>query len=61
MAPNLAVPQHELTRLLTSREIAEVAGCSSRAIKSVRADLRKFGGTPNGGGRIRGPCENVRC
>ena len=36
-------PQHELIRLLASREIAE-SGCSSRAIKSVHADLRSFSG-----------------
>ena len=36
--------------------MADVAGCSSRTIKSVRANIRRFGSTtapPNGGGRPR--------
>lgn len=58
MAPNLAVSQHELIRVmiisksLKTAQMANVAGCSARSIKSIRSNLRCLGTTrapPNGG------------
>jgi hypothetical protein len=58
MAPNLAPSQHDLIRdmilhqKLTTREMAEAAGCSEHSIKAIRSNLRYFGSTkapPNGG------------
>jgi hypothetical protein len=60
MAPNLAPSQHDLIRdmilhqTLTTREMADAAGCSERCIKAIRSNLHYFGTTkapPNGGGR----------
>lgn len=60
MAPNLTVSQHaELehiirSRSLTDRQIAEVVGCSERAVRRIRSNLRHFQTTRaphNGGGR----------
>jgi hypothetical protein len=62
MAPNLAPSQHDLIRdmilhqKLTTREMADAAGCSERSIKAIRSNLRYFGSTkapPNGGGGCR--------
>lgn len=62
MAPNLAPSQHDLIRdmildqILTTREMADAAGCSERSIKAIRSNLRYFGSTnapPNGGGGCR--------
>ena len=59
MAPNLAASQHALMitgKALTYLQIAEVAGCSTGAVKAISADLRRFGSTtapPNHGGRSR--------
>jgi transposase len=60
MAPDLAPSQHDLIRdmilhqTLTTREMADAAGCSERCIKAIRSNLHYFGTTkapPNGGGR----------
>jgi hypothetical protein len=62
MAPNLAPSQHDLIRdmildkKLTTREMADAAGCSERSIKAIRSNLRYFGSTKapqNGGGECR--------
>jgi transposase len=62
MALNLATSQHELIRdmivskSLKNSQMAEVAGCSPRSIKSIRSNPRCFGTTKapsNGGGRPR--------
>ena len=62
MAPNLAESQHAeihdmiLSESLTAAQMAEVAGCSSRSIRTIRLDLRYFGTTrapSNGVGRRR--------
>jgi len=60
MAPNLVASQHELIRdmiickSLKTDQMAEVAGCSPRSIKTIHSNLRCFGNTRapfNGGGR----------
>ena len=60
MAPNLAHSQHALvhdmitSRSLTASQMGDVAGCSERSIKYIRANVRLFGSTtapPNRGGR----------
>jgi transposase len=63
MAPNLAASQHELIRdmivdgSLSDDEMAKIAKCSSRTIRSSRVNLHRFGSTTapyNGrGGRPR--------
>lgn len=62
MAPNPTASQHELIQdiiisgSLTSSQMAEVAPCSTRSIKHIRANLRRFNhttGPRNGGGRPR--------
>jgi hypothetical protein len=51
MAPNLEVLQHELIRnmilskSLKTSQMAEVACCSTRSIKSIRSNLHCFGTT----------------
>jgi transposase len=60
MAPNLSVAQHEQLAgmiefsALSDAQIAEQAGCSQRAVRRIRSNLRHFDSTkarPNGGGR----------
>jgi hypothetical protein len=62
MAPNLAASQHELIRdmilsnVLTTAQMADVAGCSDRSIRHIRSNLECFGTTRapfNGVGRPR--------
>ena|SRR2546423_5888641 len=62
MAPNLAASQHDmirdmiLSRSLKDVEMAAVAGCNDRSIRTIRSNLRCFGATkapPNGAGRRR--------
>jgi transposase len=61
MAPNLADSQHAQIRdmILSSRpptEIADVVGCSERAVYAIQSNLRHFGSTKaplNGIGRPR--------
>jgi transposase len=62
MAPNLAESQHALIHdmivsgTLSTAQMANVAGCSKRSIKSIRSNMRYFGSTrapPNGAGRRR--------
>lgn len=61
MAPNLALSQHELVQGMiesgcTNAEIADVAGCSTRSIRTIRTNLRCFVATrapPNTAGRPR--------
>jgi hypothetical protein len=62
MALNLATSQHELIRdmivskSLKTAQMAEVAGCNPRSIKTIRSNPRCFGTTKapsNGGGRPR--------
>ena len=62
MAPNLALSQHKLiegmilSKSLSDRQMADVARCSTRSIRSIRSNLRCFGDTkapPNGVGRPR--------
>lgn len=57
MAPNFADSQHNIIRdmLLSKRlnnvQIAKVASCSERLVKTIRSNLRCFGTTrapPNG-------------
>lgn len=49
MAPNLAVAQHELIHgmieggELTAKQIAALAGCSSRSVKAIRSNIKHFG------------------
>jgi transposase len=51
MAPNLAASQHELIQgmvdcgSLTDTQIADTVGCSTRSIRTIRANLRCFGTT----------------
>jgi hypothetical protein len=61
MAPNLAKSQHDLISNVISSElhdpeIAEAAGCSTRFVRAIHANIRYFG-TPkapqNGNGRKR--------
>jgi transposase len=45
-----------LHQKLTTREMADAAGCSERSIKAIHSNLRYFGSTkapPNGGGGCR--------
>jgi len=45
-----------LSKSLTTKQMAEVAGCSTQSIKNIRSNLRYFGSVkapPNGGGRPR--------
>jgi predicted ArsR family transcriptional regulator len=60
MAPNLAASQRRmihdmiLSNELTAAQMADVAGCSVRAIKYIRSNLRAFGSVEvpwNGSGR----------
>ena len=62
MAPNLAASQRRmvhdmiLSNDLTAAQMAEAAGCSVRAVKYIRSNLRAFGSVEapwNGGGRPR--------
>lgn len=62
MAPNLTASQHViirdmiLSRSLKTTDMAKVAGCSDRAIKRIRSNLRCFGATrapAKSGGRPR--------
>lgn len=62
MAPNLAASQHDqirdiiLSKSLTTAQMADTAGCSTRSIKAIRSNLRHFGATKapsNGVGRPR--------
>ena len=62
MAPNLAASQHDmmrdmiLSKSLKDVDMAAVAGCSDRSIRTIRSNLRCFGTTkapPNGAGRRR--------
>jgi transposase len=62
MAPNLADSQHDqirdmiLSKSLTTTQMADIAGCSTRSIKAIRSNLRYFGTTKaplNGVGRPR--------
>lgn len=62
MAPNLADSQHNqirdivLSKSLTTVQMADIAGCSTRSIKAIRSNLRYFGTTKaplNGVGRPR--------
>ncbi|CCD51182.1 hypothetical protein BofuT4_P085440.1 [Botrytis cinerea T4] len=62
MAPNLADSQHDqirdmvLSKSLTTVQMADIAGCSTRSIKAIRSNLRYFGTTKaplNGVGRPR--------
>ena len=62
MAPNLAESQHALikdmshSKQLKAEDIADVAGCSTRAIYRIKKNLRCYGSTtapPNGVGRPR--------
>jgi transposase len=62
MAPNLAPSQHHfirdmiLSKSLTTAQIADAAGCSERAVRAIRSNLRCFGTTKapfNGVGRPR--------
>jgi DNA-binding CsgD family transcriptional regulator len=49
MAPNSAASQRNLicdmiiSKSLTAREMADVAGCSIRSVKYIRSNLRCFG------------------
>lgn len=73
MAPNLAPSKHDLIRAmildkkLKTPEMANVAECSERSIKTVRSNIHYFGTTkasPNGGGRpwsIMPPVLEVLC
>jgi hypothetical protein len=62
MAPNLAVSQRRmihdmiLSNELKAAQMADAAGCSVRAVKYIRSNLRAFGSVEapwNGGGRPR--------
>ncbi|KAI1523925.1 transposase [Pyrenophora tritici-repentis] len=62
MAPNLAISQRRmihdmiLSNGLTAAQMADAAGCSVRAVKYIRSNLRAFGSVEapwNGGGRPR--------
>jgi transposase len=62
MAPDLAVSQRRMIRdmilsnELTAAQMADAAGCSVRAVKYIRSNLRAFGSVEapwNGGGRPR--------
>jgi transposase len=62
MAPTLAASQHAIIHDmivsgdLSTKQMADVAGCSDRSIKHIRSNLRCFGTTkapPNGVGRRR--------
>jgi hypothetical protein len=62
MAPNLAASQRRtihdmiLSNELTAAQMANAAGCSVRAVKYIRSNLRAFGSVKapwNGGGRPR--------
>jgi predicted transcriptional regulator len=62
MAPNLANSQRRmihdmiLSNELTAAQMADAAGCSVRAVKYIRSNLRAFGSVEalwNGGGRPR--------
>jgi transposase len=62
MAPNLATSQHAMIHDmvvsgdLSTKQIADVAGCSDRSVKHIRWNIRCFGTTktpPNGVGRLR--------
>jgi len=73
MAPNLADCQHNLihdmiiSRSLTTKQMADVVGCSLRSVKRIRSNVRYFGTTKapfNGGGRPRSmtrPMINALC
>jgi len=63
MAPNLAASQYAIIHdmivsgTLSAAQMADVAGCSKRSIKSIRSNLRCFGTTkasPNGSGQRPG-------
>ena len=49
MAPNLAASQRQmihdmtLSNELTAAQMADAAGCSVRAVKYIRSNLRAFG------------------
>lgn len=62
MAPNLAASQRQMihdmiiSNELTAPQMADAAGCSVRAVKYIRSNLRAFGSVEapwNGGGRPR--------
>jgi hypothetical protein len=62
MAPNLAISQRQmihdmiLSNELTAAQMADAAGCSIRAVKYIRSNLRAFGSVKapwNGSGRPR--------
>jgi transposase len=62
MAPNLAISQRQmvhnviLSNELTAARMADAAGCSIRAVKYIRSNLRAFGSVKapwSGGGRPR--------
>src|SRR5438105_4068644 len=62
MAPNLSLSQHHhirdmiLSDSLTDGQIANVAGCTTRSIRTIKANLRCFGtckAPANGIGRPR--------
>lgn len=57
MAPNLSLSQHHqirdmtLSNSLTGVQIAGVAGCSTRSVRTIRTNLRCFKAPANGAGR----------
>jgi transposase len=61
MAPNLSLSQHDqirdmiLSNPLTDVEIASVAGCTTRSIRTIRANLRCFGTSKAPANRVGRP------